>query len=82
MEDVDEQWELAACALIGDQLDGRKEILGCAIRLRPKGSRLELWVHDTMRSSTVLKIGKQFKKMVEYESNITFSVNNSLPTLF
>ncbi len=70
---LDDYWEHAVLSMIGEQFDDGDLILGAAIRLRPKGSRLELWTREAASTEAICRIGETFKELIQFDDKITYA---------
>jgi len=62
---IDRYWLWLVLAIIGESFEeDSNDILGAAIRIRNRGSRIELWTRRSSEADVCLRIGKRMKELL------------------
>jgi len=62
---MDQSWEFTLLAMIGDQFEDSDEVAGAVVRIRQRGSRLELWTRNSANESAARRIGLKLRQIVD-----------------
>jgi hypothetical protein len=68
---VDEVWESAVCALVGERLHEEEEVCGVVLSVRRNGDRIQVWTRDAGNGPSVKTIGRRLKAELGYTDSVT-----------
>ncbi|KAL8227779.1 hypothetical protein R6Q57_015363 [Mikania cordata] len=65
-------WLYTLLAMIGEQFDHGDEICGAVVNVRARQERISLWTKTAANESAQMRIGKQWKELLDHNENIGF----------
>jgi len=65
-------WLYTVLAMVGESFDDSDDIAGAGASLRKPGNRLSLWTKTAANKEMCLRIGSQWKKMIDFKGTLKY----------